>query len=463
MAQRAPEALAAATAEFTQAVEIDPDYALAHASLAIALGLSAGPGRLTEAEARGQGRPHAERALELDPGLAEAHAALGWVNWDPATLDEAESHFRRATELNPGYADAHIWLGHFVRNRNDYVESFALYQKAAQLDPLSIPAKNNVILALIWRGRLAEAGQLVEKVATLAPGNPLAWDVRLREFGGNWAEGALGTLDAIRSGDWSLYGDLQARLALMGMEREALLDPAGRVPNGKDLTQAYAMSVDTLFLLGRPAEALAAWERLPGGIPQELGPDYLWSGVLVAAAGDFARAGTILERVWPEFHRRAGINLPSRDANFILALRLVRQERGDLSGMAELEVALRDAVRRYAEAGLVLCDVLSGGCVHFDAGISAYLDGNREQGLALIAQSVETGYYVPPNHAFLQFLYDDPGFGAILERQAAHQTRQREKFLAVVCNDNPYADVWQPEAETCGKAQPPDLAVGGTP
>jgi hypothetical protein len=46
-------------------------------------------------------------------------------------------------------------------------------------------------------------------------------------------------------------------------------------------------------------------------------------------------------------------------------------------------------------------------------------------------------------------LYDDPGFAPIRESQEARQAREREKFLAVVCADNPYADFWQPAEGTC--------------
>jgi hypothetical protein len=162
-------------------------------------------------------------------------------------------------------------------------------------------------------------------------------------------------------------------------------------------------------LLGQPTQALSAWENLPGGMPQEPGPGYLPSGVLLAAAGDLQRAEPVLERVWPVFRRTAGIGHPSRDANFVLALISVRQERGDVAGVAEMKAALNEAVRRYAVAGLATCGVAIG-CVDFDAGIAAYLNADREQALALISRSIERGYFIPPNLAFLQFLYDDPGF-----------------------------------------------------
>jgi hypothetical protein len=66
----------------------------------------------------------------------------------------------------------------------------------------------------------------------------------------------------------------------------------------------------------------------------------------------------------------------------------------------------------------------------------------------LIAKAAEDGVFIMPKGG-LQVLDDDPGFASILARQEARQARERERFLAIVCNDNPYADVWQPESETC--------------
>jgi len=450
MAQRSPDGIDGAIDEFRKAVELDPDYALGHASLAIAIGLRGDFEGQTQSQTIEYARLHAERAIELDSNLAEAHAALGWVKWTPGTFWEAEERFRRATQINPGYADAHMWLGHFLRHRNDYVGSLALYQKAAQLDPLSVPAKNNLLNALIARARLDEARQLLEQMARLHPDGYVQWQAQLKSIGGNWADNALAILDLMQSRRWPLRGDLQVTLALMGMEREALAGPAALGLNLEALGNIEGDPVAVLPLLGRPGEALTAWEQQPWGIPQEPGPGYVTSGVLIAATGDFARAGPILERVWSLFLGSAGVGPPSRDASFILALMSARREGGDGAGITELRVALRDAVQRYAVAGLVQCDIFEG-CVHFDAGISAYLEGDREGGLALVSKSVESGYFIPPNVAYFQLLYDDPAFEAILEKQKAHQARQREKFLAVVCVDNPYADIWEPSSETCAE------------
>jgi hypothetical protein len=87
--------------------------------------------------------------------------------------------------------------------------------------------------------------------------------------------------------------------------------------------------------------------------------------------------------------------------------------------------------------------------VDYEAGLAAYLTGEHEQGLALIAKAVENGYFIMPSEAYLQTLYDDPGFVPIREMQEARQTRECDKFLTIVCTDNPYEAVWQPAEGTC--------------
>ena len=81
--------------------------------------------------------------------------------------------------------------------------------------------------------------------------------------------------------------------------------------------------------------------------------------------------------------------------------------------------------------------------------LASFLAGDDERGLALIARAVEDGYFILPSEAYLQDLYEHPGFAAIRAMQEARQARERGRFLAVVCADNPYAAVWQPAEGTC--------------
>lgn len=123
---------------FNQAIEKDPNFALAYSGLAdsdILLSLDTlDPGLLPAAKTA------AEKALQLDDGLAEVHTSVAAVrifqDWD---WGGAETEFRRALELNPNYAPAHHWYGNILLGplgRHD--EAIAELKRAQDLDPLSL-------------------------------------------------------------------------------------------------------------------------------------------------------------------------------------------------------------------------------------------------------------------------------------------------------------------------------------
>jgi TolB-like protein/DNA-binding winged helix-turn-helix (wHTH) protein len=125
---------------FDQATRLDPNYAAAYAGLAESYVVLNGHRFLPPTQAFPKVRVAALKALELDEGLAEAHASLGalkWeYDWDPSG---AEKEFRRAIELNPSYATAHQWYAEelAIIGRGD--EALAEIQRAKQLDPVSLP------------------------------------------------------------------------------------------------------------------------------------------------------------------------------------------------------------------------------------------------------------------------------------------------------------------------------------
>jgi TolB-like protein/Tfp pilus assembly protein PilF len=122
---------------FSQAIEVDPTYALAYAGLADSYYRLSNV-YLPPTEAMPKVKAAAQKALEIDESLAEAHAALGLVNmtfeWDwPA----AEIEFERAIALKPNYALAHQRFGFFFNVQARYDKALREMQVAVELDPLS--------------------------------------------------------------------------------------------------------------------------------------------------------------------------------------------------------------------------------------------------------------------------------------------------------------------------------------
>jgi len=417
--------------EFKKALTYDPDYAIAHAGLAMA---SVGP--LSTAELRARAALHVDRAMALDPTLAEAHAAAGRLLWTQLKLEDALISFRRAVEINPNYAIVYTWMGQILNlDLGRYDEAFPMRERAIRLDPLSIPTIVFYVQALIERNRLAEADQELDKIAAIFPHVYSYRHGSRMSRGGNTAEAVLGSLDALRiNPEYSrVRNGLTFHLAVVGLEKEALAI--------SEQPSTFIMSY-----LGNPRAAITVAESLLAEFPDSLSARH-GLGRALAGVGDYDRARPILEEMW----RRSGGRISKRSELFVTdtaaALIAIRRDAGDEAGVGELVAAMGDNVRRYRKAGIV-GDGRSFGA-DYEEGLAAYLSGDRERGLALIDKGAEGGVFIPPNEAYLQDLYDDPGFAPILARQQARQVREREKVLAVICTDNPYAAVWQPENGTC--------------
>jgi TolB-like protein/DNA-binding winged helix-turn-helix (wHTH) protein/Tfp pilus assembly protein PilF len=434
VAQRTQAAVKAAIREFEKAVSLDPNYALAYAELSLATRRLSFHGEMTRAEAIAIAAPYAERAMALDPTLAQAHAATGYVWVTPETIEIAVTHFRRAIELNSNYSDAYLWLGNFLNVLGDYDEGFSMHVKAVQLDPLSLPANSNYAQGLIARNRLDEADRQLEKLASIAPGYyaESGLPVIRSSLDGRWADGLLAGLDSLRyDTNSSAAIDLAFGFAVIGLEKEALA-----------LFETPPPFVFTF--MGKPAEEIAAAEaRLANG------PLGLYSrlafGLALADAGEYARARNVLEKSWHENNNLVNTDYFTTDA--AMALIAIRRDVGEEAGVGELRAAIQDNVRRYHEAGITRGTLFWS--VDYEEGVTAFLTGNREGGLASIAKAAEDGYFIQPNAAYLQALYDDPGFAPILAAQQARQARERDRFLNVVCNNNPYQEVWRPQPGTC--------------
>jgi tetratricopeptide (TPR) repeat protein len=321
-------------------------------------------------------------------------------------------------------------------NLGRYDEGVAALEKAAQLDPLSRPISSSYVAWLIAVNRLAEAEEELDKLASIHPATHATRRCRLTSLDGKWAIAVLANLDALRPEPDSIMirHELALSFATIDLSREALA--LGRPP------QPY---VRIYTLLGKHEDAVAAAKAAlaENSISSHHGRNL---GLALAAADDYVNARPILEEIWQRSGKRVTRNGPIRWPS-AAALVVMRRDAGDEGGADELVAAMRADIGRKKEAGATLTDAEDS--VDYSEGLAAYLAGERETGLALIARAVEYGFFIPPYEAYLQTLYNDPGFAPIRASQEARQVREREKFLAIVCHDNPYATVWQPAEGTC--------------
>jgi DNA-binding winged helix-turn-helix (wHTH) protein/TolB-like protein/Flp pilus assembly protein TadD len=124
---------------YEEAIARDPNYALAYAGIAETYVLLQKYSPSHESEVFEKAREAAEKALSIDPNLAEARTALALykeqAEWK---WDEAETEFRKAIESNPNYPTARQWYGEFLAFRGRFAESIAQTEAANELDPLSL-------------------------------------------------------------------------------------------------------------------------------------------------------------------------------------------------------------------------------------------------------------------------------------------------------------------------------------
>ena len=137
--KRTSEGFERAVGYYQEAVKKDPGYARAYAGLADSYALMGGYAGIQPKELMQKARVAAQRAVELDDGLAEAHVARAVVaqnfEWD---WKIAEREYRRAIELDPNYATAHHWYAEYLALMGRFDEASAEIEHARQLDPLSL-------------------------------------------------------------------------------------------------------------------------------------------------------------------------------------------------------------------------------------------------------------------------------------------------------------------------------------
>ncbi len=156
--QWTPNTTQEALTHFRHALALDPDFALAHTGVARCYAHLGSSGRLQIEEAYPAAHEAAQRAIELDPEIAESHMSLGLVrlfyDWDVAA---ARSCLEHAMELNPGSAEAHHSSGLCYMASGQFDELVDTAQVAASLDPLSLRALDGLGRAHVFGGSAREA------------------------------------------------------------------------------------------------------------------------------------------------------------------------------------------------------------------------------------------------------------------------------------------------------------------
>ena len=161
---------------YEQALQVDPNFALAYCGLADTYGWAGGqlmPGR----EAWAKEMELAQKALELDPNLAEAHLSMGIALFSVLDPYASEKELDRAVELNPNLALIYDQYGWTFSELGRFDDAFAAEKKALELDPLSTFLNTDLAFFLYWARRYEDAITQIRKTLELDSNNGFAHSV----------------------------------------------------------------------------------------------------------------------------------------------------------------------------------------------------------------------------------------------------------------------------------------------
>ncbi len=171
--QRTPDSLNRALGNFQSAIAKDPTYAPAFAGLASTFVLLREYSLFPDSEAYPKAKAAAQRAIALDPQLAEPHAELGFVeffwDWEPA---QAETEFRTALRLDPELPLSHHWFGSVLAHEGRFGEALPELKVAQHLNPSSGAILTVYALALGMDGKRGEASDMLQEALSNADDLP---------------------------------------------------------------------------------------------------------------------------------------------------------------------------------------------------------------------------------------------------------------------------------------------------
>jgi TolB-like protein/Tfp pilus assembly protein PilF len=427
--------MAEAVVYFKRAIELDPNFALAHVELADSYITQILLFGFPNTEMIAKAEPLVERALELDDRSGEAHTERGRIQVLRGELESAEAAFQRALELNPNHAGAYGAYAFLLRDMFGRAEeALALNREAVALDPLSANAIFDVGQSLDALGRFDEGLSWYKKSLKADPGFPSTlWSIGLhhwlisREYG----EAVKWLRKAISADPGDAYspahlgrlfmdlGDLDR--AEYWIHRSIELNPESFVANqAKCLLHFYGNDQATGLEYGRRALAVTTSWALQVLPVQLIGNHEL-------RAGRTSEARALYKKSNPELLGKDAPRVNNWNYRVAIDLALVlsttgEQDRADL--LLDLVSQHIQTLPRLSSYGYGIADVR----------IYA-LRGDEQKALSTLRQAIDEGWrslwwYLLKHDPSLESLHDDPEFQAMVAEieadMAAQLARVRE-------------------------------------
>ena len=432
--RRTPEDIEAAISHLEKAIEMGPHYAPAHANLAMTYWLLHVYDRITARVAHERARPFAERALELDPRSPQAHAAMYFMEALQDFHDPEFRHLNRALELNPSYADALNWKAGELERWRRYGEAESTLRQALQIDPLSMVTNSHFVFNLLRAGRRDEAADVASRLMSLDAG---------------WGARRSGSIDYDR-------GDYRAAVShyLNGLERAPRHFGLGKELSrlfselglASEASRVYASDRADYYnhlYAGEWASAIRAAEAaLAAG-----GDAVFFVPALARAhyfAGDYGRAASFYRRALPRDFKPGYQAKELEDFGYVFYAMALR-ESGDANGAARMFREAEDDVEKQQAGGY------NDGLFHLLNGMVLLYQDRVDEALASLEAAFHSGYRQ-------DWVLAAPLFGPVrgdarfIALEARFQSARRQNLagvLEVVCADDPAWTGWRPLPDTC--------------
>ena len=273
-ATRTDSGLVAARRYFEAAIERDSTFARAWAGLANVYDALPWYIEFPVDEAAAKGKAAALRAIDLDPELGEAHAALAVLtfefDWD---WSEAERHFERAIELDPNYSYAHAWYCLLLANLDRMDEAHEFCARGLELDPLAMIINSTAAALFAYDGKFDQAFALYERTEAIEPVSTILIEHSLMLVVAGRLPEATEVLER-----WAEIEDIRrpglARKVIAGIadesQRQSALEALETLRAERRSELYYWIAL--LAYLGETDEALTLLEQLyEGGDPNVIG------------------------------------------------------------------------------------------------------------------------------------------------------------------------------------------------
>jgi eukaryotic-like serine/threonine-protein kinase len=261
--KRTGDGMSKARQSFNQAIELDPNYALAYSGLADTYLFCYCP--LPRNETMPKAKAYAEKALAIDDSLAEAHTSLAFVKMNyEFDWSGAEKEFRRAIELSPNYPVAHQFYGGCLVQQGRTEEGLRECKRALELDPLSLAINWYLGLNLYHARQYDKAMEQLRKTIQMEPNYHLARNSLGRVYleKGMYAEALLEfqTASKLRGEPVVSASNLAVFYAMSGNKSEAqrILDELKQMPPSDDSPLLIARAYTAL---GEKDQAIEWLER----------------------------------------------------------------------------------------------------------------------------------------------------------------------------------------------------------